>query len=218
MAVICKLERERINEENKFNILRHELNEEFYVIMNEFRVNELKIFREYINNINEINNKIFKQQLMLDKLNKECIQNNDISIKCENNSNDKKNIDIKNGSIISNDIKNTNNNNIKRHFCDHPGCNKSYKNIGSLNLHKNVHDKYLARVCDICGKKFSCDSMLIRHINSHYGIKLFKCKYKGCNKKYTTNCALVVHLRSHSNERFEIIPHLLIQFILINQY
>ncbi|GAB1604234.1 zinc finger protein 808-like [Argonauta hians] len=57
----------------------------------------------------------------------------------------------------------------------------------------------LAFRCHLCGRCFSRQDNLKRHIVTHNGLKLFSCKV--CNKAFSRRSYLKVHHRIHSGER-----------------
>lgn len=52
--------------------------------------------------------------------------------------------------------------------------------------------------CEICSKSFPYRSHLVRHLNVHYGEKIYTCTY--CKKRFINSYNLSVHLQKHTGE------------------
>ncbi|KAL4079495.1 hypothetical protein J3A83DRAFT_4043788, partial [Scleroderma citrinum] len=51
--------------------------------------------------------------------------------------------------------------------------------------------------CTECGKKFPRPSGLTTHMNSHSGVKPFKCTVLNCDKSFTVRSNAKRHLKTH---------------------
>ena len=71
--------------------------------------------------------------------------------------------------------------------------NKYVKNLNKWYL-KTFTEK--AVECDVCFKKFSCNSAFKTHYRTHTGEKSFACKI--CDRKFAKKCNLVQHQATHS--------------------
>ncbi|XP_013141833.1 PREDICTED: zinc finger protein 888-like isoform X2 [Papilio polytes] len=58
------------------------------------------------------------------------------------------------------------------YFCK--SCRKSYKDPILFDQHKEMHKKKY--VCDICGKKFFVESLIIQHLENHEPVKIITCQ------------------------------------------
>ena len=87
---------------------------------------------------------------------------------------------------------------VKKFFCFK--CDKTFFNKHSLQQHiKFIHQKVNVFKCPYknCEKNFKNKLRLKVHINSHLGIKNFKCEI--CEKKFAEKGTLYTHYITHSN-------------------
>jgi uncharacterized Zn-finger protein len=68
--------------------------------------------------------------------------------------------------------------------------------VASLREHLLIHmpDKQFS--CDLCGREFSTKGSLTKHIDTHKGLKPYRCEYPGCTAKYTSPTTLTKHMRT----------------------
>ncbi|XP_037943581.1 uncharacterized protein LOC119676414 [Teleopsis dalmanni] len=78
-------------------------------------------------------------------------------------------------------------------------CNKRFSNKGSLNIHMNQHTGEKLYACPECKQNFVSKEGLENHIMRHNGEKPYKCTE--CNKSFTLNNALKQHMRQHTGEK-----------------
>lgn len=79
-------------------------------------------------------------------------------------------------------------------------CVQSFKCKKSLNEHYLlVHESQKHFVCDSCGRVFTRQDYLHKHIMTHTGEKKHKCPH--CDFKATQKSSLTVHIRKHTGER-----------------
>lgn len=91
---------------------------------------------------------------------------------------------------------------FKCHLCD-----KSYMNKAHLALHKRWShpelfgpDRY--HKCQICSKTFPYKKRLIKHLESHAGVRKYLCDL--CGKAISTLASLRHHRRTHTGEKPEV--------------
>ena len=70
-----------------------------------------------------------------------------------------------------------------KYMCPIEGCNKEFKTLSSYKTHEYYHqeDKKCFQ-CKVCKIKFTYESQLDRHMDSHTDKKPFKCASKNCPK------------------------------------
>ena len=75
----------------------------------------------------------------------------------------------------------------KDYKCKH--CGKEFSQSSTLNTHiKCVHEGIKNHVCYLCGKRFGIMGQLKRHVDSHQGIRRYKCQVcKFESKKFLKN-------------------------------
>jgi Zinc finger, C2H2 type len=95
---------------------------------------------------------------------------------------------------------------VKKLFkCAKRSCNKSYKVIEFLEIHKKTHNtKVKPRKligCEECPMKFAEQRFYLAHFQAIHEKKLFKCKFKSCLRKYLNPINLRRHVRDdHETE------------------
>ncbi|XP_030021939.1 gastrula zinc finger protein XlCGF57.1-like [Manduca sexta] len=99
-------------------------------------------------------------------------------------------------------------NGLRQHLLSHKDvaqfkcgfCHKTYKSKQSLKEHFRVAHSSNRKlfVCVTCGKRFTAKSTLIKHIDSHNGVKQFACLH--CPKVYTRASYLRAHSVVHTGE------------------
>ena len=77
--------------------------------------------------------------------------------------------------------------------CPFEGCDKKYSVESRLKIHIQTHSSEKPFVCDICQKAFHLKADLKSHIKTHSKDRLFQCNL--CGKTYKTEA----HLKEHTN-------------------
>lgn len=79
-----------------------------------------------------------------------------------------------------------------------PDCGKQLK-LGSMWMHRKIHNDNKRYSCDICGQKFVQKINLINHTKMHKGERPYECPE--CQKSFTERFHLVRHQRYHTSTR-----------------
>lgn len=89
---------------------------------------------------------------------------------------------------------------IKNYECDICGTFFSCKRIITNHI-RGVHLKHVEKMfqCSLCSKKFSTDSALYIHKQSHETVYKFECQV--CERKFRSQCKLKIHMTMHTKEK-----------------
>uniref|UniRef100_A0A0N5CFX9 Protein ovo n=1 Tax=Strongyloides papillosus TaxID=174720 RepID=A0A0N5CFX9_STREA len=77
-------------------------------------------------------------------------------------------------------------------------CGKKFTLQRLLNRHVKCHSEVKRYLCTFCGKGFSDTFDLKRHTRTHTGVRPYKCHH--CDKSFTQRCSLESHLRKVHGE------------------
>ncbi|CAH0718612.1 unnamed protein product, partial [Brenthis ino] len=85
--------------------------------------------------------------------------------------------------------------------CQETNCNKQFASRALLKDHiRKVHCAEQKYICEVCGKGFTAEYLLMRHKMVH-DMKVIECPV--CSKKLSGRTNMSVHLRTHTDSR----PH-----------
>ncbi|CAG5115720.1 unnamed protein product [Candidula unifasciata] len=82
-------------------------------------------------------------------------------------------------------------------------CGEKFAFRKDLHYHMETSHKDSTLECPVCKKKFSWKKrgkFYERHLNSHYGVKIFKHKCDACGKTFLENSKLRAHMSLHNSE------------------
>lgn len=82
-------------------------------------------------------------------------------------------------------------------------CGEKFAFRKDLHYHMETCHKDSTLECPVCKKKFSWKKrgkFYERHLNSHYGVKIFKHKCDACGKTFLENSKLRAHMSLHNSE------------------
>lgn len=85
--------------------------------------------------------------------------------------------------------------NVVEYSCDE--CEKKFTSYRLLVSHKKRHEDSI--VCNVCGKVYSSEKVLLQHLRLHSGEKPYECTV--CNMKFRFQSGLSVHERVHTGEK-----------------
>ncbi len=87
----------------------------------------------------------------------------------------------------------------KKFKCDKNGCDKAYKTLISLRLHKISHDGVKKYSCSKCSDHFASKCGLESHLHVHSSEREYKCDK--CTKTYKRKTDLNIHNRLHTKTK-----------------
>lgn len=93
---------------------------------------------------------------------------------------------------------------VKRHACDHAGCDKAFITRSKLKLHQLIHSDERPHKCDFegCSAAFKRKHHLDQHRFIHGGDKPFACDVvDGCTATFVKNGDLIRHKRTHTGAK-----------------
>ena len=95
--------------------------------------------------------------------------------------------------------------------CNWVNCDAKLNDAMELKTHvKEVHVKTMAasdlffcfwKGCKVYNKPSSSYNWLVKHVNTHVGIRPFQCVIEPCSLSFASHGALIRHVQSHFNER-----------------
>lgn len=83
------------------------------------------------------------------------------------------------------------------HICE--VCNKDFSTRTNLLRHMNTHDGVKPYRCDVCGNCFTQNGSLKQHMHIHTGDRPYQCEF--CDRGFTQAKSLVFHMRRHTGEK-----------------
>lgn len=78
-------------------------------------------------------------------------------------------------------------------------CNKDFSSKTNLIRHMQTHDGVKPFQCNVCGNSFTQNGSLKQHMHIHTGVRPFVCQY--CNRGFTQSKSLTFHMRRHTGEK-----------------
>lgn len=83
------------------------------------------------------------------------------------------------------------------HICQE--CNKDFSTRTNLLRHMNTHNGVKPYRCTVCDKGFTQNASLKQHMHIHTGERPYQCEF--CNRGFTQPKSLVFHMRRHTGEK-----------------
>ncbi|XP_063216034.1 zinc finger protein 431-like [Bacillus rossius redtenbacheri] len=75
-------------------------------------------------------------------------------------------------------------------------CNRIFSNLRLFRVHKRMHyPQAKLWTCETCGKRYSSRNLLDEHINTHLGVRPYKCKL--CSKDFASKYTFKAHAKTH---------------------
>ncbi|XP_033629820.1 zinc finger protein with KRAB and SCAN domains 8-like [Asterias rubens] len=78
-------------------------------------------------------------------------------------------------------------------------CDRTFRTIQALCIHRPLHSKARNYVCEQCGKAFKSNTRLQKHAAIHAIKKRYSCSF--CGRGFAQKCNLNRHLRIHTGEK-----------------
>ena len=149
-----------------------------------------------------------KQNLFLNDIEKDAVQNGEMI--------DTKGCTVTTDSLVKSDnlakVIDCGNKDVNSDcLCKWVNCNAMLNDAVELKTHvKEMHVKTMAasdlffcfwKGCKVYNKPSSSYNWLVKHVNTHVGIRPFQCVIEPCDLSFASHSALVRHVQSHFNER-----------------
>ena len=149
-----------------------------------------------------------KQNLFLNDIEKDAVQNGEMI--------DTKGCTVTTDSLVKSDnlakVNDCCNKDVNSDcLCKWVNCNAMLNDAVELKTHvKEMHVKTMAasdlffcfwKGCKVYNKPSSSYNWLVKHVNTHVGIRPFQCVIEPCDLSFASHSALVRHVQSHFNER-----------------
>ncbi|XP_071101482.1 zinc finger protein 91-like [Haliotis cracherodii] len=88
---------------------------------------------------------------------------------------------------------------IRKHKCQHPGCERAFFFNAELKIHELCHGDLKPFQCETCGKSFKFRTSFKNHIQYHSKTKNYKCSI--CEKGFYLENKYKHHMERHLGER-----------------